>query len=149
MTKLIADAPTRRMSFHALMIMSASARADLALGHCAFRRDGISEGRNLRNDPLRVPGLNFIRHARDLGFQLRDIRELLTMSAHQEASCDAADSIARSHLKDVGNRIRGLVALRGELSRTVQECRHGEIADCRVIEVLNDHRLRRGRHRPE
>ncbi|MGI6246049.1 MAG: MerR family transcriptional regulator [Pseudochelatococcus sp.] len=100
-----------------------------------------SDGGQRRYDAKAVRQLNFVRHARELGFALPDIRELLAMAEAPQASCDAADSIARRHLEEVERRIESLVALRGELSRMVAECGHGKVCDCRVIEVLADHGL--------
>lgn len=85
--------------------------------------------------------LNFIRHARDLGFPLDAIRDLLSLSDHPEKSCVAADAIARSQLQSVQARIERLKALEAELQRMVAQCDHGTIADCRVIEVLGNHAL--------
>ena len=48
--------------------------------------------------PEHLQRLNFIRHARDLGFDIDSIRALLDMSSTPQASCHAADSIARAHL---------------------------------------------------
>lgn len=85
--------------------------------------------------------LQFIRHGRDLGFSVEDIRELLAMTADPQASCAGADSIAQRHLAAVQRRIAQLEALRDELSRMIGSCRHGALADCRVIETLADHTL--------
>ena len=86
-----------------------------------------------------VDRLRFIRHARDLGFEIDDIRALLAMTDEPQASCDAADSIARRHLGAIRRRIRQLAALEQELGRMIDECGHGRVCDCRVIEVLADH----------
>ena len=83
--------------------------------------------------------LNFIRHSRELGFEVEDIRALLAMTAEPQASCHQVDSIARSHLLEIDRRIASLKALKGELSRMVNECGHGRICDCRIIEALADH----------
>ncbi len=53
-------------------------------------------------------------------------------------SCAQVDAIAREHLAAVRSRITRLEALEVELSRMVQECGCGRVADCRVIEVLAD-----------
>ena len=98
-----------------------------------------TEGNQRRYGMDEVRRLNFIRHARELGFEVEDIRELLGMSAMPQASCHQADSIARNHLSEIDRRIASLTALRGELSRKVDECHHGRICDCRIIEVLADH----------
>lgn len=93
-----------------------------------------------------VKRLRFIRHARDLGFEIDDIRALLALYDEPQASCDRADSIARRHLDQIDRRIGQLQALRGELQRMVEEGRHGRICDCRVIEVLADHDQCRHEH---
>lgn len=85
--------------------------------------------------------LAFIRHARELGFPLEAIRDLLSLSDRPDQSCAAADAIARRQLTAVEQRIARLTALKAELERMVVQCAGGCIADCRVIEVLGDHSL--------
>lgn len=80
--------------------------------------------------------LKFIRHARELGFGIEEIRELLQLSDKPDTSCAAADAIARTHLEQVEIRLTKLRALRKELKRMVEECGHGHVSQCRVIEVL-------------
>jgi len=95
-----------------------------------------TEGNQRRYGQPEVDRLNFIRNARELGFEVEDIRELLAMAAEPQASCHQADSIAMNHLHDIDQRIARLKALRSELSRMIEECGHGHICDCRIISVL-------------
>ena len=83
--------------------------------------------------------LAFIRHARELGFPLDAIRDLLGLSDHPDRSCAEVDAIARAQLIAVEGRIARLLALKGELKRMVNHCAGGTISDCRVIEVLGNH----------
>ncbi|WP_139310661.1 MerR family transcriptional regulator [Allorhizobium taibaishanense] len=83
--------------------------------------------------------LTFIRHARELGFEVDAIRTLLDLQDKPGQSCSPADSIARRRLADVEERIERLMALKAELERMITGCSHGTIAECRVIEVLADH----------
>ena len=83
--------------------------------------------------------LGFIKHARDFGFPLDAIRELLEMTDKPAASCVEADEIVRRHLGEVRRRIGRLQALEGELDRMLESCSHGTVADCRAINVLSDH----------
>jgi len=83
--------------------------------------------------------LAFIRHARELGFEIEAIRALLTLQDDPGQPCATADAIAQMHLADVEQRIRSLTALKAELELMVEGCRHGKVGDCRVIEVLADH----------
>ena len=90
--------------------------------------------------------LKFIRHARELGFGIEEIRELLKLADNPKMSCSSADRIASSHLAQVELRISKLKALRKELKRMVEECDHGHVSQCRVIEVLSDHQHCGGEH---
>jgi DNA-binding transcriptional MerR regulator len=90
--------------------------------------------------------LTFIRHARELGFSIDAIRELLSLSDNPETSCERADDIASRQLEDVEQRLKRLKVLQKELKRMVAECGHGRVCDCRVIEVLSDHRLCQAAH---
>ena len=83
--------------------------------------------------------LAFIRHARELGFEIEAIRTLLTLQDDPSQPCATADSIAKVRLAEVEQRIRSLTALKAELELMVDGCSHGHVATCRVIEVLADH----------
>lgn len=89
--------------------------------------------------PQDLDRLRFIRHARELGFEIEAVRTLLDLQGKPDTSCAKVDAIASEHLADVNRRIESLVALRQELERMVRTCRKGKIADCRIIEVLQDH----------
>jgi DNA-binding transcriptional MerR regulator len=80
--------------------------------------------------------LSFIRRARDLGFSLEAVRELLTLSDDPSQSCEAVDGIARVHLTEVDRKIGDLMALRSELDSVLGACRHGKVGDCKIIEAL-------------
>ncbi|MGM0586032.1 MAG: MerR family transcriptional regulator [Pseudomonadota bacterium] len=93
-----------------------------------------------------VDRLAFIRHARELGFPLEAIRDLLSLSDRPDQSCEAADAIAQVQLAEVKRRIARLEALKEGLERMIRQCEGGRIADCRVIEALGDHSLCRTDH---
>jgi len=99
-----------------------------------------TEGKQRRYRQEDVSRLNFVRHARDLGFEINDIRELLTFSSQPERSCAEVDVIARRHLLDVDRRIAQLSTLRDELRRMIVECGHDRVSECRIIEALSEPR---------
>ena len=82
--------------------------------------------------------LAFIRHSRELGFPLDSVRALLTLADDRERPCAEVDAIARKHLAAVRERIGLLRTLEAELSRMLDWCGRGQVAECRVIEVLAD-----------
>ena len=96
-------------------------------------------GGQRRYDETQLRQLLFIRHARDLGFELDAIRSLLRLAAHPDEPCNSVDAIARNHLAAITHKIARLSALRQEVTRMIEQCRRGKIAECRVIDaLLND-----------
>jgi DNA-binding transcriptional MerR regulator len=95
-----------------------------------------TEGRQRRYGEPDITRLNFIKHSRELGFEVDDIRELLALSAQPEQPCENADKITARHLVAVDQRISKLTALRTELTRMLDDCNGGCVADCRVLESL-------------
>ena len=80
--------------------------------------------------------LSFIRRARDLGFSIAQVRALLDLADQRERSCAAVDLIARQHRSDVERKLADLTALHRELTALLGQCRHGTVAECRIIEAL-------------
>jgi DNA-binding transcriptional MerR regulator len=80
--------------------------------------------------------LVFIRHARQLGFEIDSIRALLTIQDNPDQSCEAVDAIARARLGEVEGRIESLLKLKDELQRMIADCSRGRVAECRIIEIL-------------
>jgi len=80
--------------------------------------------------------LLFIRHARDLGFSVEDIRNLLDLSAKPDQSCGSVDSIAASHLNAIDAKITALQNLRREIAQMLGDCAKTRISDCKVISAL-------------
>src|SRR5580693_7583058 len=93
-----------------------------------------SNRRNYNTADLRR--LAFIRHARELGFEIEAIRALLTLQDNPNQSCKVADAIARARLGEVHRRIDSLTALKSELERMIAECSLGRVAERRVIGAL-------------
>lgn len=95
-----------------------------------------TEGKQRRYGPDDLTRLNFMRHARDLGFDLDAIRELLAISGRPDQSCAGADHIARRHIAEIDKRIAHLVALRADLQTLTDQCGQGKVSDCVILETL-------------
>jgi DNA-binding transcriptional MerR regulator len=100
---------------------------------------GRTAGNYRAYGPRHRERLSFIRHARELGFSIGAVRDLLRLADDPDRPCEGADRIARVHLADVERRMARLASLRAELERMLLRCEGGRIAECRVIEVLADH----------
>lgn len=99
-----------------------------------------SEGNQRRYSTDGLRRLSFIRHSRELGFSIEDIRELLELSQHPEKPCRDAHGIASRHLGEIRERIDRLKRLQTELQR-ISNCEADSVAECAVIETLADHAL--------
>jgi DNA-binding transcriptional MerR regulator len=97
-----------------------------------------TEGQQRRYRPEDVRRLTFIRHARELGFEVEAIRQLLDVTRAPDRSCGEVHDITRAHLAEVKDKIARLTALRDELEAMVA-CDHRKVSECRIIEVLADH----------
>lgn len=83
--------------------------------------------------------LHFIRHARDLGFEVDAIRELIELQSSEGQDCSHVNEIAQRHLTGVRIRIEQLQSLERELERMTNQCRGGQIENCAILESLADH----------
>lgn len=85
--------------------------------------------------------LSFIRHARDLGFPIGAIRELIELGDHPDRPCHDADRIAGERLAVVRARIARLRRLETELKRIASGCSASTVERCYVLNALADHTL--------
>jgi DNA-binding transcriptional MerR regulator len=83
--------------------------------------------------------LRFVRRARDLGFSLEEVRELLTLAAGDpNRPCGDVNQIAHTHLAQVDTKLAQLGALRRELHRLIEACdRDAALADCSLLSALS------------
>jgi DNA-binding transcriptional MerR regulator len=101
----------------------------------AAERNG---GNQRRYSQSGMDALGFIKHARDLGFSLDDIRGLMALDGHLGADCAQANRMAASQLENVRSRIERLKRLEAELERIAQLCDGGG-GQCKVLTALGDH----------
>ena len=85
-----------------------------------------------------VPRLGFIRHAKDLGFTLKEIRELLSLRVDRKASCSAVKARAQNKIVDIEERIGSLQRMRRTLRRLVDACDERKpTSECPILESLD------------
>ena len=100
-----------------------------------------TEGNRRTYGEADVRRLRFIRHARELGFEIEDIRALLDLAGHPDRPCGEADAIARKHLADIDDRIARLTGLRQEVQAMVDQCSGGHVRECtRPLRGRDSHR---------
>ena len=80
--------------------------------------------------------LGFIRRARDLGFSIDEIRELLRLWSDRRRSRRDVKALALAHLAELDAKIALLEEMRGTLAHLAQCCDGGDRPDCPIIESL-------------
>ncbi|MGB0507922.1 MerR family transcriptional regulator [Pontivivens nitratireducens] len=106
-----------------------------------------TEGNQRRYDASGLERLSFIKHARDLGFSIEAISQLIELQGHPDRSCQVAKEIVVSQLSNVRAKIKRLRALEKELVRISKGCDgEGVSEECYVLASLADHLLCRYEH---
>ena len=106
-----------------------------------YERNGLLEPRGRlasgyrRYGELEVARLRFIRRAQALGFTLKEVKELLALSAQRDVG--RVKRSAQAKLHDVETRIADLVRVRDGLAVLIDACPgHGRAADCPILRAL-------------
>ncbi len=90
-----------------------------------------------RYGELELARLRFIRRAQGLGFTLREVKELLALSAQHDVR--RVKRSAEAKLVDVEARIAALERVRDGLAKLIAACPgHGRAADCPILKALTD-----------
>ena len=83
--------------------------------------------------------LRFIRRAKELGFTLAEIRELLTLSSDRERGVRGVKARAEARVAEVERRIRELQQVRRGLRRLIDACPgHGALERCPILNTLGE-----------
>ena len=101
-------------------------------------RHGTGRYRHYRGGDINR--LRFLRRARELGFSLADVRDLLALAeGNPSRRCVDVDRLATAHLGQVEAKIAQLSALRDRLADVIGQCQGGfAVSDCRILGALGD-----------
>jgi Cu(I)-responsive transcriptional regulator len=80
--------------------------------------------------------LRFIRHSRDLGFSLEQIRELLGLWQNRRRSSRQVKALAEAHIAELDTKLAELQTMRATLAHLVHCCQGDDRPDCPIIESL-------------
>ena len=85
-----------------------------------------------------VRRLKFIKRAQELGFSLREVRELLSLRASRTATSAAVRTRAKAKIADIEAKIRTLEAMRQSLRKLTEKCDGcAPLTECPILESLD------------
>ena len=83
-----------------------------------------------------VHTLRFIRRARDLGFGMAEIGELLKLWQNRRRASGDVKRIALNHMADLDRRIAEMEAMKRTLSSLASCCHGDQRPDCPILDEL-------------
>ena len=80
--------------------------------------------------------LRFIRHARDLGFSIAQIGELVGLWQNRRRSSRQVKTLAQAHIDALDRKVRELQAMKATLEHLAHCCHGDERPDCPILDSL-------------
>lgn len=109
-----------------------------------YEREGLIEEPPRRASGYRqyptdtVARLRFIRRAKELGFTLKDIKDLLSLRDGGGRRRGEVRALAEAKVQDIDQKVARLQAMRSALYDLVESCACGRRPTCPILEALND-----------
>ena len=83
-----------------------------------------------------VHTLRFIRQARDLGFSIHEIGELLSLWHNRKRPSRLVKALAEAHIQALEQKAQELLAMKSTLEHLVHCCYGDERPECPILDVL-------------
>lgn len=91
--------------------------------------------------PESVRRIRFIKRAQELGFSLKEIKELLALQVSAEGTSADVRERAEAKIADIEEKIRTLRAMKKALGRLTSACcGQGSVSECPILESLSSER---------
>lgn len=85
-----------------------------------------------------VARLQFIRRAKELGFTLKEIKELLSLKVDPSTTCAEVKGRAEAKIADIEARIESLKRMKRALVKLTRACTgRRETSDCPILDALD------------
>ena len=107
--------------YEAVGLVAAAARTE-----AGYRQYGAADVHTLR----------FIRHARDLGFSIPEIAELVGLWHDRKRPSRLVKALAQAHIEDLERKAQELLAMKATLEHLVHCCHGDDRPDCPILERL-------------
>jgi len=79
----------------------------------------------------------FIRRAKELGFTLREITELLELRVDPDKNCGDVRALAKTKIADVEEKMADLARIKRALEKLAKACRgKGPTSECPILDAI-------------
>jgi len=83
-----------------------------------------------------VHTLRFIKRARDLGFSMAEIAELVTLWQNRRRTSASVKLFAQKHVTELAQRIAAMQAMQRSLQQLLHHCHGDERPECPILDDL-------------
>lgn len=90
-------------------------------------------------DDNTIQQLHFIAHAREVGFSLAQIKELLTLQQDPHRQSCEVKALTAKHIKALSDKIAQLSAMKQRLQAWHDACLGDSNSDCAILTALKTH----------
>jgi MerR family mercuric resistance operon transcriptional regulator len=109
-----------------------------------YEREGLLEEPARRESGYRqyeadvVARLRFIKRAKELGFSLKEIKELLALRVDPTTTCAEVRSKAQAKVADIKEKIETLQRMKKALVKLTRTCSgQGPVSECPILDALD------------
>ena len=86
-----------------------------------------------------IKQIQFIQHAKKLGFSLKEVRELIKLKSTRNSRCNIIKATASSKIADIQEKIDALEQMKMALQPLVAQCKSSDpISDCPILNALDE-----------
>lgn len=110
-----------------------------------YEREGLIDAPPRKSSGYRVYSedaavrIRFIRRAQELGFTLREIRELIALQTDASADCEDVRAVALAKVAEVERKIADLTSMKSSLHSLIGSCDcTGTMRQCGIMECLSE-----------
>ena len=104
-----------------------------------FPKPDISESGYRQYTENFVKTAKFIKHAKEIGFSLKEISELLLLRVNESKSCNYVKTMAEIKIAGINEKISSLERLKEKLIRLKNQCENKKYKDnCPIIDMLDE-----------
>ncbi len=83
--------------------------------------------------------VRFIKRAKELGFTLKEIKDLLDLRIDPSTTCEDVRELAEIKISDIEEKIRSLRQMNKALAKLIRACGgRGPVGECPILEALED-----------
>lgn len=84
--------------------------------------------------------LKFVKRGRELGFSMKDLKQLVSLWRNKARSSSQVKSIAQKHKAELEKKLNEIQGMLGTLNHLIHNCHGDERPDCPILDELECHK---------